>query len=218
LPRNINITGFHGTRTYRDKRVVYNGIVNEDDIVFSETLAGINRDATEVHELIKGLFKARPFLIHASPQQVAIELTVQRCGLKHLATVGGTTITGARAMLAVIVEHLDLYGISNALSRMKQHDRDLAEDPDTEKEIKEWRRDNPPKGDPNARTKTLIQSLWVNKANNALSQIDQANALKSKHPSLLRTAPRLKLCEEKKNDKCKEVDRAMISALFPDVK
>ena len=200
----------------RGRRQVFDGALNHAP-TFTDVIELAEHGGIEVNEIVKGLFKANPALIFASPQQVMVEVSLQFTSVGRLAAIGRTTVVGARAMLTEVIRHMPLYAFSQALSRMKQHDRDLENDPDTHDEIERWRAIHAPSGDATARTATLIKSTWTNFADGALSNIKKANDLKRRHPAILGTAPRLSLCTEV-DKKCIHLDRAMIAALFPDVK
>src|SRR5271170_3362721 len=186
----INIRGNFATRMPRGRRKVFNGVIRHTP-TFTQVINLANHGNTEVNEIVKGLFRAAPALIFAPPQQVMVEVAIQFIGIRRLAVIGGTTPRGVRAMLTEVIRHMPLYAFSQALSRMKQHDRDLLNHPTTHDHIERWRAIHAPTGNPNARTTTLIRSTWTNYAEGALSNIAKANNLKRRHPGILSAAPRL---------------------------
>jgi hypothetical protein len=215
---NINLRGHFDTRMTNGRRKRFNGVLRHAPL-FDEIIQVVSNGGVRTNEAVKGLFVAAPFLIHASPQQVLMEVTLQSVSARNLAAVGNTTLDGVRAILRELIKRMDLFAFSQALSRMKQHDRDLAEHPATRGEIARWRSIHGSMGDPDARTATRIRSSWVNFADGALINISKANALKRRHPSILSRAPMLKLCTDVKGkDKCKEIDRTIVESIFTDVK
>src|SRR5580700_8523217 len=161
MPRSVNLPGRFATRMPNGRRQVFDGALNHAS-TFTDVIELVEHSGVEVNEIVKGLFKDTPALIFASPQQVMIEVSLQFTSLARLAAIGRTTVTGVRAVLTEVIRNMPLYAFSQSLSRMKQHDRDLANDPDTRDEIERWRATHGPTGNPTARTATLIQSTWTN--------------------------------------------------------
>lgn len=218
----INLSAGHGTRMSRRPdgtvlRRLFNGRIR-GPLAFDHVIEHTEHDSSVIHEAVKGIFVENSALIRASAQQMAIEVAVQLTGLKRLAAVGGTSLAGARAILETVAQNMPLYGIANALSRMKQHDRDLATDERTKSEIKNWRKTHKPTGSPRARIETLVSSLWTNAANTAIDHVNAANKLRADHPRDLGHAPVLKVCEEDPKHPCRGIDHDMVTALFPMVK
>jgi hypothetical protein len=214
-----NITGFHGTRISANRRTVYNGEIFNAPILGYAT-ANIFKDSDAVHRAVKGLFKERPDLIFASLQHVALEVAVQLGTEKSICSNAGISSGQLTQTIRELSRFMPISLISKAVSRMKQHDRDLANDVDTKVNIALWRRDNRQPGSAEERVATRMKSLWANRASNAIHQIEEANKLKKKHPKHLSTAPTLSVCGVKKNNKgaCVEFTTQMIKNLFSGVK
>lgn len=210
------IKGTNGTRMPKGRHKTFDGIINEAPL-FGKILAFDVLSSEATNQLIKGLFAAQPDLIHATAQQMAVEVAVQRAGSRELCNKIGITKEALRQLLAELVANLPLYDFSTALSRMKQHDKDLADDPRTKEGIRQWRRDHPPIGTAEARTATRAKSDWTNRATNALSQIDQANAIKANNPTALAAAPVLALCAES-GKTCRQLTITEVTAIYPEVK
>lgn len=214
---HVNLRGRFDTRMANNRRVRFNGVVRGTPL-FNGILPVFHTIGPAVHEAVKGLFFRHPFLIHASPQQVAIEVAVQFIGAAELARLGGTTIPRMRAMLTQIVFLMPLYQLSLAISRMKQHDRDLENNPRTRTAIREWRERHAAGRDTGNQTVTRMQTMWRNMAMTASSAIRTANGYRAAHPAALGSAPVLKLCVDRENDDCLELTRGNIMDQFPDVR
>ena len=213
----IVIKGFHGTRLSEDRRVVFDGIC-EGNLVLASKTANIFNDSGAVHHTVKGLFKAYPRLITASLQEVALEVAVQLGTKEAILDDAGISEQALVSVMRSLSRYMPISLISKAVSRMKQHDRDLANDPDTKQAIAAWRKDNHQPGNPDKRVATRMQSLWANRASNAVHQIEEANALKQKHAKYLSEAPVLSVCEVKGKNGCVEFTAQMVKNLFPGVK
>lgn len=203
------------TRLAGGKRQAFNGVVRGAPM-FDDIVQAFRHRRNHVHETVKGLFKASPALVHASPQQICIEVALQFIGASQLAETGGTTIPRLRAMLARMIEYMPVNQITLAMSRMKLHDRDLAADSDSAAAIKEWRESHGPWGNPNSRRRTSMHTKWTGEAQSALKYIERANDLRRRHRGDLRDAPVLELCTEV-DGKHRAVDRSFVDGIFPDI-
>lgn len=218
MQRKVLLEGTNGTRLPKGKRKTFDAVVY-GDLVFPDVLTYTKPASDVIHEVVKGLFFDSPALIAANAEQIAIEVAVQQIGMRRLCTIGGTTRSAMAEVLKAIVEKLSLYATSLAISRFRQHDRDLETHPKTEDYIDDWRELHGPEGNPDERDATRAKSFYINRAKNALKQIAKANELRLKHPAALKGAPELKLCRKtNKKDDCAEVDQHMLDTLFPDVK
>lgn len=213
-----NITGFHGTRISATGRIVYNGEIQNAPLLATHT-ANVFKDSDAVHCSVKGLFKDQPDLIFASLQQVALEVAVQLGTEKAICKNAGITSGQLCSVVRELSRFMPMSLISKAVSRMKQHDRDLANDVDTKTEIARWRKDNHQPGNAQERVATRMKSMWANRASNAIHQAEEANKLKKAHPKHLSAAPVLSVCELKKDKSaCTEFTAQMVKNLYPGVK